>query len=698
MFETALAIFEEKAKKHPSIPKKFIDSIVLVLRRMNDDQSVKPISIISNKFVFDTEFMQYFANLVDIHKSQDHTFFYKNFPKLKRQKIIHKKSTDFYPNKLRLYSINPNPASLVFEDFSSIDRYINCKNSFLDHIEAMRTKYGEAGILCIYLHFFHFPALTKKEISSLTKSYYAVIDSKKVCLFYSKHSPMLLSGSENTFYQSVLLDEMASKLFLQNVDVFKHLNTIPFHEILESFHIDELGGMNTYSISAARKNLFLFTHTPVEYSIHNKSIHPPMLCFNEIKALFPTCIENGIDSAEAKLIDNAMVRASTLDEKYEDDDFLEDDTEAWWSYADMVAFKELLKSRKSLDKAILENALNELEIYIENANSSNDVHSKMIFEFLHYLVGRLQGKGKIKHKTFKNYFSALRIHLFNKVKNLEDPKNYEIQKIIRHLEKNKYKKKSIFKIRYLIRRFYRFHSHQGINIDISLNSYSKSMVFDFEIDSILDAIEEDFYNKNAFGREGKWIRLQLLQQKVIVLLAFYTGMRKKEVLSRLWKDFMIFGNEIIVDVNNEGMKLLGWNLKTRNAKRKISVHITNLNHLTLIKKWYELRSSALKNGYLFVSLKSNGHPKIKVAISETVIEVFNTIIANITKRYCTFHSLRHSFATYSFLKIMQNQQNFPYAIIDLAVKLGHETPETTINTYVHYDVVQLLRIDVSVLQ
>jgi len=692
MFETVLTLFEEKAKKHPSIQKKFIESVISTLRRINGDQSVKPIGIISNKFVFDTEFMQYYANFVDIHKSPDTTYYYKNFPKLKKQKIIHKKSTDFYPNKLRLYSINPNPVSLVFDDFSSIDRYINSKNNFLNDIDAIRDKYGEAGVLSIYLYYFHFPVLTKKDISSLAKSYYTVIDSKRVCLFYPKHSPVLLNESENTFYQSVLLDEIASKLFLQNVNVFKNLNTMQFHEILESFHKDGLGNMNTYSISAARKNLFLFTHTPIEYSIHNKSLHPPMLCFNEIKALFPDYLENGIDAAESILINKAINRASTLDKKDEDDDLMEDDTEIWWSYADLVAFVELLKPQKLIDKTILENALNELESYIYNADSSGDLHSKMIFEFLHYLVGRLQGKGKIKHKTFKNYFSALRVHLFNKVKNLADPKNYEIQKIIQHLEKNQYKKKSIFKIRYLIRRFYRFHSHHGINIDISLNSYSKSMVFDFEIDPLLEAIEAHFYNKNTFEREGKWIKLQLLQQKVIVLLAFYTGMRKKEVLSRLWQDFMLFGNEIIIDVNNVGMKSLGWGLKTRNAKRKISVYITNIQHLQLIKDWYKLRSSSSRNGYLFVSQKTNGHPKIKEAISESVIDIFNTIIAQQTNRYCTFHSLRHSFATYSFLNILQNHQNFPYAIIDLAIKLGHETPETTINTYVHYDIVQLLQI------
>lgn len=698
MFESSLMLFIEKAKKHPSIPKNFIDSVVLVLNRIHNDTNAKEVEIIKQKFVFNTSFIEYFANIIDLPKSSDNTIYYKNFLRLKKFKIIHQKSSDFYPNRLRLLSINPNPISLLHEEFSQIDQYLEAKKAFLHDLDSIQDKYTLIGALSIYLHYYHFPNFTKKELYSLSRCHYSVIDSNRVCLFYPKRSPLALNDSGNTFYQSVLLDEIASKLFLYDKNLFTNLDTAYIYKQLSSYQKMVFYYMSSDAISIARKNHFLFSHTPVEYSIKNKSLRTPMLCFNEIKAIFPQCSESGIGQIESKLINKASLKASSisLNEENDDDDFMEDNSEIWWSYSDMFAFKELLKPQKSIHKSILENALKKLDSHKEQADTRGDIHSKMIFEFLYHLVIRLDGKHKIRQKTFKNYFSTLRVHLFNKVKNLANPQNYEIRKIIQYLENNGYKKKTVFKIKYLIRRFYRFHSHNGINIDIALNSYSKSLVFDFEIDSILEELEIDFRLKHNFKREGKWVRLQLLQQKVLVLLTFYTGMRKKEILSRLWKDFMLFGNEIIVDVNNEGMKPLGWNLKTRNAKRKISVKIPISHHLELIKEWYDLRSSTSKSGYLFVTQKSNGFPKVKEPLPESIIEIFNTIIAEKTGRYCTFHSLRHSFATYAFLEILRLKQNVPYAIIELAVKLGHETPETTINTYVHYDVVQLLQMDISV--
>jgi len=696
MFEASLTLLIENAKKHPSIPKSFTDSVAIVLNRIHRDTNAKPVEIIKQKFVFNTAFIEYFANTVDIPKKSEHSFYYKNFLRLKKFKIIHQKSSDFYPNRLRLLSINPNPALLLHQDFSKIDQYLEAKKAFLHDLDSIQDKYTLVGALSIYLHYYHFPNFTKKELYSLSRCHYSVIDSNRVCLFYPKRFPLALTGSENTFYQSVLLDEIASKLFLVNKNLFTNLDTADVYKQLSLYQKIAFADMSSDAISAARKNLFLFSHTPVDYSIKSRSLRPPMLCFNEIKAIFPECPESGIGQIESELINKASLKASSME--LEDDDYLEDDSEIWWSYSDMLAFKELLKPQKSIHKSTLENALKELDFYKMQAVSRGDVHSKMIFEFLHHLAIRLDGKHKIRLKTFKNYFSTLRVHLFNKVKNLANPQNYEIRKIIQHLESNEYKKKTVFKIKYLIRRFYRFHSHNGINIDIALNNYSKSLVFDFEIDPILEEIEINFRLQHNFEREGKWVRLQLLQRKILILLAFYTGMRKKEILSRLWKDFMIFGNEIIVDVNNEGMKSLGWNLKTRNAKRKISVNIPIPHHLEMINKWYDLRSSASKNGYLFVTQKSNGYPKVKEPLSESIIEIFNTIIAEKTGRYCTFHSLRHSFTTYAFLEILRSKQNSPYAIIELAVKLGHETPETTINTYVHYDVVQLLQINGSVLQ
>ena len=64
-------------------------------------------------------------------------------------------------------------------------------------------------------------------------------------------------------------------------------------------------------------------------------------------------------------------------------------------------------------------------------------------------------------------------------------------------------------------------------------------------------------------------------------------------------------------------------------------------------------------------------------------------ILHITSRYCTFHSLRHSFATYQLKELLKNKLDYPYAILQLSMMMGHETPEITISNYIHFDFLRL---------
>ena len=75
--------------------------------------------------------------------------------------------------------------------------------------------------------------------------------------------------------------------------------------------------------------------------------------------------------------------------------------------------------------------------------------------------------------------------------------------------------------------------------------------------------------------------------------------------------------------------------------------------------------------------------------SENIIDEINKHIKNITSRYCTFHSLRHSFATYKVDEILKHSTNNPYDLIELSMIMGHETPKITLNSYVHYDLIGL---------
>lgn len=79
----------------------------------------------------------------------------------------------------------------------------------------------------------------------------------------------------------------------------------------------------------------------------------------------------------------------------------------------------------------------------------------------------------------------------------------------------------------------------------------------------------------------------------------------------------------------------------------------------------------------------------KSLIDDTEIINITNVIKKITGRYCTFHSLRHSFATYKLEEILKHYMNNPYALIELSMMMGHETPKTTLNSYVHHDLIEL---------
>jgi len=70
-------------------------------------------------------------------------------------------------------------------------------------------------------------------------------------------------------------------------------------------------------------------------------------------------------------------------------------------------------------------------------------------------------------------------------------------------------------------------------------------------------------------------------------------------------------------------------------------------------------------------------------IKESIFDELTTIIQETTKRYTSFHSLRHSYASYETLRILNDTDVNIYSFIDLSTKMGHESPEITLKVYVH---------------
>ena len=95
-----------------------------------------------------------------------------------------------------------------------------------------------------------------------------------------------------------------------------------------------------------------------------------------------------------------------------------------------------------------------------------------------------------------------------------------------------------------------------------------------------------------------------------------------------------------------------------------------------------------KNVYLFIERATNSFSS-KTLISETSINSISEIIKDVTKRYCTFHSLRHSYITYQLINILNSENSNPYLILDLCIKAGHSTPAISLSSYAHYYFIRL---------
>jgi integrase len=168
-----------------------------------------------------------------------------------------------------------------------------------------------------------------------------------------------------------------------------------------------------------------------------------------------------------------------------------------------------------------------------------------------------------------------------------------------------------------------------------------------------------------------------------VLLGFYCGVRLKEVSTLLLKDIYLYGNSLHLDINSKGIKKTGFKLKTISSKRRIDVAIENPQHLKIITEFLEMRSKLdKKSNFLFLELSEyNGF--LNKSINVSSFEYINEIIQSVTKRYCTYHSLRHSFATYQCQRFFPKGSSYPYELLELSDKIGHRTPDTTVQSYVH---------------
>lgn len=677
---------ERSIRKHPSISAHFRTLLLAVL--INSNTSVP---IVSGKFKLNTAFLRLFINLAfkqiqaksDAELIKHEKAFYKEFKRLKKFGLVHKNSITFYPRSLSLISINPNHISLLSKSFHKINTLDTAIKSFEKHCNK-GTNSSEYQ-LYLYLRLFHIIPFSSAQLQKITwGDIIKTTNGKHLLIIY--HEGFLYNASKP--YKIILLDQQASKLIQrlknsQEIDNLLFTNVVRLEENMKKNRMNSsIKDLSISEIRQLNKIRYMYQTSPLNLTVRTGVVTSVPISLAEIESLLPGSVRPELMIEERKRIESSTARLQQVDEN---------DEESWQFITfDIYDMDDLIKLLRHPDnippKGFVQDAMFELRQAFKVSKSN---HLKMISQYLLYLINLLDNN-KIRLSTLKGYVWLLNKHLFRMIEDFENIKQHEVMRISERLDSFEYKKNSASKIRSQINRFFRYFKKNDIVIDIAGAFYPKSIVFEFEIDAIIYEIEEDYKKRMGFKKIGKHHRHYIDQMQVLVLLGFYCGVRLNEARTLQLRDIYFYGNELHLDINSKGIKKAGLRLKTVNAKRRIDVVIEKKEHMEKIKKWMSVRDKLEKRSkFAFLELsKHNGF--VNSVLEEDVFQHINSVIKLITKRYCSYHSLRHSFVTYQCRQYFLSGDTYPYSFMELSQMAGHQTPDITIQSYLHGNILFIL--------
>jgi site-specific recombinase XerD len=673
---------EQMGKKARVLPTEKRKSFLEFIMKHSELLKVKGKRLILGVGVY--EEMVNMLKLDDGSGNLDHEW-YIFFRRLRKYKLIHP-SSSYFPKKLAFISINPNPSYLFEGNLSVVDDYVIAKSSLYCNFDNVSLDQSIQDAY-IDLRLYQLLHLQVQELERLDIRN-IIFTSEATALIYVELNGVF-SNIEIPPYQLIpikgkylveTLHKCAEAGITKPFAGLSNGNLISSHR--SSFYTRDVGMQDIYY---AGYNYHLRFSSPLSVLVETgrKTLSP--LTISELQAVGGINIPKHLIELEDKRVSFAFKRAGGS-ELIDAEEKVDTELESIFSLSEFDELDELFKIK--LDTEFLKQipaVKKELTEYIDATDS--ELHGILICQYVLSLLDRIDGKNKIRISTFKDYISLLKRHLFENIEDISNVEAHEINDIILSMSYNQYAEKSIRKVRALIKRFFKFNNQEHNLIKLNLASYPKSLVLDSEIDDILEQVGAKAVA--SADRVGTRVKYKELRDKAIILFARYTGMRKNELRGRYMRDIWIIGSTLYVDVNPIGMKNLDMKLKTKTAKRRIYAEIKNQDHIDIIKEYMASRK-ALKNKNKYLFLDVNRYYDIaSKPMRENIFDDLNSIIQSVTGRYTSFHSFRHSYASYEVKRIIENPSADPHQLIDLAVRMGHESPETTLKIYAHRSLLEM---------
>jgi len=703
--EKNIKIALDKLNKHKDIKK--INSFLIEFLNNYIQNNYKIIEKPINKmFVFNRNFYEYIIS--ELPKFIDSNSYYKEFEKLKKYYIIHTKSASF-PLTLRLISINPNHQCLLKANLKKLNIFQNLKESLKNNILLNL----EIKDIYTYLRFFSIRPFSKNKLSQI--KHCDIIKAKEdlAFIFFNKENKLSKLVNENiekqiqTYYLEKL-DKFISNKILKLYDIESTIfifnnnsSDIEYFEQYAQEFKDLYLNIDTNQIKFLNQIDFLQKSNGLKLSLETKIVKSVQLTIKEIQVVYPNHkISSKIVDIEENLYSFLFNQTKYNNEIIE----INDEDSNYLNIYDIPLFKLFLKANNThkITNQKIRIIINE---YLTASESPN---LEIIRNYLFELLDRNKNRNNFSLSTMNNYLSSLNKYLFKNIEDFKNIKETEINKIEKLIERFIVTKGSYKNLQIYFNDFFTFTKLNNIfSRRLILLNYPKSLILKKEVDLILCKIEETYKNKQNIEKLTFIHKRNILDLRIIFLISYYTGLRKSEVYTRLYKDIkIIFNNEqmnLFIDVNKDGLKALGKDLKTKTSKRNICSIINNEKHKELFITWYNTlkelldkkikrsklneikKIQKLKNSNIFI----NNAKKVndRVIKYESNISIITEAIKLVTKRYCTFHSCRHSYQTYKYKEILSKEQNDPYLAIEQSILLGHRTPTMGINSYTHYDII-----------
>ncbi|RLA82328.1 MAG: hypothetical protein DRG78_07500 [Epsilonproteobacteria bacterium] len=635
-------------------------------------------------------------------------FVYKIIERLKTLSIISKKSSSF----AKLYKDqdpNTNTSCFTSTDFSLFDNTLDFRDMILEKILNATDESSRE----LYL-FYYFKVLSIKNYSNDIFNYFSINNLKLLSDTITLTYLNKLNDNDANIkivYLDTLLNDVLKQIFFNDSkslidkihDYFD--KDLKWYEnkldvFLKTNYVQVTGfEINTYSKDYFKK--LIKTHIELEYQLYNSGFHHtlqkstlyPPSNYLELISVFPKIIKN----MEYKKIELENIEKHKNSGVVDEDDLLEMDLQKYLdldtnAYMEFRNFKTFnVHSKKEYKKYITK-----LEKFINKYK--NTFPFPQMFWHILYIVKESKHSEANKEYNFASSTVQGKLYtLFGKCFNTIIKEGRLDENTVALIEDkiNNYNNSSTrSKYVNVINNFFEYFDYQiGPKKTKSIIYARKSLVFKKELDELFEVLtQEDKLKYEIKMEEFHDAHVLMYQRFIFCLLMYYSGLRETELRTRLVKDVYIIGNKLIIDVNKAGFEDINkqeddsLSFKTLSSKRRVEFTIDDDKYFDIFLKYLSIIDGK-RIKYLFPSISNKNLLLKKTAQRLSYFTSCNKLLKDITGRYVSLHSFRHTFVTSAIRKVVLNDKKQKGDVYNLVNIIGHLGPDVSLRYYTHIDYV-----------